>query len=181
MEPITTDKLRVKLFHSDATLPERKSEHAAGYDLSSCEDTVIPARGHKAVNTGVGVELPGGCYGRVASRSGLAVDHGIVVGAGVIDPDYIGEIKAVLFNHNDEEFKVLKHQRIAQLILEEYRVVPVEQVTGELRQTTRGTNGFGSTDKRPKLMASGIGGGDITWQKLMASRIGGGDSTWHNE
>ena len=42
---------------------------------------------------------PAGTYARLAPRSGLAVKHCINVGAGVIDPDYTGEVKVVLFNH----------------------------------------------------------------------------------
>ena len=46
---------------------------------------------------GTGQDEPDGVYGRVAPRSGLAVKHCINVGAGVIDPDYTGEVKVVLF------------------------------------------------------------------------------------
>lgn len=39
--------------------------------------------------------------------------------AGVIDEDYRGKVQVVLFNHSDEEFKVNKGDRIAQLICEQ--------------------------------------------------------------
>jgi dUTP pyrophosphatase len=71
------------------------------------------------VSTGIAVVLPKGVYGRVAPRSGLAVKHGIQVGAGVIDPDYTGEVKVVLFNHGEKDFEVKKGDRIAQLVLRE--------------------------------------------------------------
>ena len=62
--------------------------------------------------------MPGaGVYARIAPRSGLAVNNRIAVGAGVIDPDYDGEIKVVLFNHDDEGFIVQPGDRIAQLCL----------------------------------------------------------------
>ena len=48
------------------------------------------------VSTGIAIGIPTGTYGRVAPRSGLAAKHGIDVGAGVIDPDYTGEV-----NDND--------------------------------------------------------------------------------
>jgi dUTP pyrophosphatase len=48
---------------------------------------------------------PKGTYIRIAPRSGLAFKHMIQVGAGVIDPDYIGEIKVLLFNHGQETLK----------------------------------------------------------------------------
>ena len=42
--------------------------------------------------------------GRVAPRSGLAAKHFIDTGAGVIDADYRGEVKVLLFNHSDVDF-----------------------------------------------------------------------------
>ena len=82
--------------------------------------------------------------GRVAPRSGLAVKHSIHTGAGVIDADYRGEVRVVLFNFSDIDFEVKEGDRIAQLILEriytpEIEVVPV------LEETIRGVGGFGST------------------------------------
>ena len=49
----------------------------------------------------------------MAPRSGLAAKHFIDVGAGVIDCDYRGEIKILLFNFSDEDFHVKKGERIA--------------------------------------------------------------------
>lgn len=42
--------------------------------------------------------------GRIAPRSGLASKHFIDTGAGVIDADYRGEVKVLLFNHSDVDF-----------------------------------------------------------------------------
>ena len=71
------------------------------------------------VATGLRVQLPDGVYGRIAPRSGLAVKHGLDVGAGVVDPDYTGELRVVLFNHDSHNpFIVRPGYRIAQLIFE---------------------------------------------------------------
>lgn len=43
--------------------------------------------------------------GRIAPRSGLASKHSINTGAGVIDADYTGHVKVLLFNHADVDFK----------------------------------------------------------------------------
>lgn len=61
--------------------------------------------------------------GRVAPRSGLASKHFIDTGAGVIDADYRGEVKVLLFNFSDVDFTINEGDRIAQLVLE--RVCPV--------------------------------------------------------
>lgn len=138
-------KLEVKKLVPEAVLPSRATEGSVGYDLCSIEDDVIMPNGGKAcIATGIAVGIPAGYYGRIAPRSGLAVKFGIDVGAGVIDPDYTGEVRVVLFNHGKEELYVQKGYRIAQLILEKVLTPEVVEVN-ELSQTERGDGGFGSS------------------------------------
>lgn len=136
--------LKVKFAHTDAVLPTLGSDGAAGYDLSSVEDTVVPARGRKIVDTGIQVAFPSGHYMRIAPRSGLAAKHGIDVFAGVIDFDYRGVVKVILMNNEDVDFVVKKGDRIAQAILEKISVLPVV-LEESLDDTNRGVQGFGST------------------------------------
>jgi dUTP pyrophosphatase len=137
--------LGVKKLTYDAIVPTRGSDGAVGYDLYSSEDAVVPCQAGRAlVGTGITVILPQGVYGRVAPRSGLAVKHCINVGAGVIDPDYTGEIKVVLFNHGENDFEIKKGDRIAQLVLERCETPPIEEIS-IVEDTERGSGGFGST------------------------------------
>ena len=136
--------LRVKRLTNDATLPVRSSGGAVGYDIYTTDNIIIQPGGRELVSTGIAMVLPKDVYGRIAPRSGLAVKHGIQVGAGVIDPDYTGEVKVLLFNHGNKEFEVNKGDRIAQLILERCETPEVEEVL-DIQQTQRGNGGFGST------------------------------------
>ena len=136
--------LYVKKIRNTAAIPKRGSEDAAGYDIASAEETVVPAKGKTVVKTGISIAVPNGCYGRIAPRSGLAVKKFIDVGAGVIDADYRGEIGVVLFNHSDEDFKIKPGDRIAQLILEKVATPQVKE-TADLPSTVRGEKGYGST------------------------------------
>ncbi len=90
------------------------------------------------------MQIPIGNYGRIAPRSGLAAKNFIDVGAGVIDSDYRGEVKVLLFNFSEEEFKVNVGDRIAQLIVEKYTRTEIEEVQ-DLSESERGAGGFGST------------------------------------
>ena len=87
-------------------LPTKGSALAAGYDLYSAEAGVIPAQGTALLDTKLAIALPEGTYGRIAPRSGLASKFMINVGAGVIDADYCGSIKVLLFNHSGNSFMV---------------------------------------------------------------------------
>jgi dUTP pyrophosphatase len=90
--------------------------------------------------------VPQGTYGRIAPRSGLTVKYGLCVGGGVLDEDYSGEVKVVLFNHGPTDFDIRTGDRIAQLILEKIEI-PEVTLVNELEQSDRGSGGFGSTGR----------------------------------
>ncbi|GMG18847.1 unnamed protein product [Ambrosiozyma monospora] len=150
-QPQPQPQLKVFLRSSKAKAPTKGSKQAAGYDLYSSEKTMIPAKGQGLVSTDLSVIVPDGTYGRVAPRSGLAVKNGISTGAGVVDADYRGEVKVVLFNHSDKDFEVDVGDRIAQLVLEKIVHAEVESLSleqWESETTERGSGGFGSTGKK---------------------------------
>ncbi|KAK2626558.1 hypothetical protein QTJ16_003733 [Diplocarpon rosae] len=136
--------LLIKKLSDKARLPTRGSACAAGYDLYAAKATVVPARGKVLVETDLSMAVPAGTYGRIAPRSGLAAKHMIDTGAGVIDADYRGQVKVLLFNHGEEDFEVQEGDRVAQLVLERIYTPEVREVT-ELEESVRGAGGFGST------------------------------------
>lgn len=152
--------LQVRRIHDDARVPQRSTLGAAGYDLSSVERVKVSAGGRALVPTGLKITVPEGTYGRIAPRSGLAWNHGIDVGAGVIDRDYAGEVCVILFNHDDADFVVEAGDRVAQLVLEKivtpdvWDVIPEDEYQNEhvIRYPScsdgakaRGAGGFGHT------------------------------------
>ena len=105
---------------------------------------VLEPHTREIISTGICATIPLGCYGRIAPRSGLSIKYGIHVGAGVIDPDYTGELKVCLFNLGSVSFEIKKGDRIAQLILEKCLTPLIDEVT-ELKKTMRANRGFGSS------------------------------------
>ena len=92
------------------------------------------------------LEIPAGFEGQVRPRSGLAFRHGITClnTPGTIDSDYRGEVQVLLVNLGDDDFRVTRGMRIAQIVF-----APVTRATVEERKlvadTARGSGGFGST------------------------------------
>ncbi len=121
--------------------PTRGSAKAAGYDLRSSTKITVPARGSVVINTQCKVELPSGHYGKIEGRSGLAIGHDIVAFGGVVDEDYCGEIHVKLFNHSETPYDVKIGDRIAQLVIQRYTNLNVQQVD----TTVRTSAGFGSS------------------------------------
>merc|ERR1712154_315264 len=142
--------LFIKKLSSNATIPTKGSKLAAGFDLVSAYNVIIPSRGKALVKTDIAMAIPEGCYGRIAPRSGLAWKHHIDIGAGVVDADYRGNVGVVMFNLSDKQFNVEKGMRIAQLILERYEWKSEIKEVDDLDDTVRGSGGYGSTGMTTK-------------------------------
>ena len=137
--------MKVKLMDG-ATLPHRSHADDAGLDLYARNDAMIfPGEG-VAFDTGVCIELPPGTFGKIESRSGLNVKHGIVSCGGIIDQGYTGSIVVKLYNLSGRHYFIKAGDRIAQLIIQEYVHVDLEEVD-ELTDTDRGESGIGSTGR----------------------------------
>lgn len=136
-----------------AIIPKRCTKDAAGLDLFAENFAVISPQERKFIGTGIQIrQFPAGCYARVASRSSVSLS-GIDVGAGVIDPDFSGEVKVLLVNFTASYVEIMPGQRIAQLVFEKFAVPEIfeETVFGDRLKVdchsnvVRGENGFGST------------------------------------
>jgi len=169
--------LQVKFLSEHAVLPCRGSDLSAGFDLSSAEETVIPANGKGIVKTDLSIACPPGTYARIAPRSGLAVKKFIDCGAGVVDADYRGPVGVVLFNFGTQDFEVKRGDRIAQLILEKICMASAVKVE-ELMDTERGGQGFGSTGistnaslSKKRSLSSPVSEDDVTPEETVISEL----------
>lgn len=146
--------VRIKrLAHGEGLdLPRYASAGAAGMDVVSAEDVVLPPGGRHAVATGFAMAIPQGFEIQVRPRSGLALRHAITVpnSPGTIDSDYRGELKIILINHALEPFAIQRGDRIAQIVLAPV-VQAIWEESEELDQTARGSGGFGSTGGHSSL------------------------------
>lgn len=134
----------------DLALPAYATEGAAGLDLLAAVDserTLAPG-GRAAIPCGIALALPEGYEAQVRPRSGLALIHGVTVlnSPGTIDSDYRGEVKAILVNHGEEPFRIVRGMKIAQLVIAPVARAILEQAD-ELPASARGAGGFGSTDR----------------------------------
>lgn len=139
--------MKVKLLATNAKVPVRTNDCAAGYDLYSLYNYTLYPHQRLLVQTGIAMEIPDGYYGRIAPRSGLAMKKGIDVMAGVIDSDYRGELGVLLLNTDPEKvFYIEFGDKIAQIVFEKYYTFDIE-VSDEISKTSRGDSGFGSSGK----------------------------------
>lgn len=137
--------MKIKL-DKGAIMPTRAHDTDAGLDLYCREDKMLWAGQSVKFDTGVHIELPHGYFGKIESKSGLNVNHGIVSMGGVIDEGYTGSIVVKLYSCGATSHKFLKGDKIAQLVILPYLDPDLEEVD-ELEQSDRGSDGFGSTGR----------------------------------
>jgi dUTP pyrophosphatase len=143
-----TDTLFIVKQSDSAIVPTRAYEGDAGIDLYADQDVVIAPGKRAGVNTGIRIQIPDGCYGRVASRSSVATKRCVDVVAGVIDKNYRGQVVVWLSNCSDESYAISHGDKIAQLVCEKISYPKIECVSDLISETDRGANGFGSSDAR---------------------------------
>ena len=93
------------------------TENIAGHDIYANEGIEIPAIEQAVIGTGMAIRLPCDTYGRIATQCRLAVKHRLTTKAGVIDADYMREVKIVLVNQGNQPYQLKPGDRIAQLII----------------------------------------------------------------
>lgn len=138
--------LKVKRLVEHAKIPEKAHLSDLGWDLHCSETVIIPSFDRRLVKTGIALQFPENVGGILKDRSSVASKQGLTVMAGVIDPDYTGEIMVLLHNTTRTPIEVSMGAKIAQLLLmPSFQLTSaIEEVT-ELVATDRGAKGFGSS------------------------------------
>ena len=117
---------------SKSVIPTRATEHSVGLDFYSPSDYIMSPCSHLQIPTQIKVKIP----------LGLSMVHQVNVGAGVIDPDYMGEVKVLLINAAPCYHYIKRGDPIAQLILEKVSL-PILKRVDELPPTKGGEHGCG--------------------------------------
>ena len=153
--------------HEISLFPEKGMPKDIAFDLKAAHNFALERGQAVKVLTGVRLNMPDHIYASVRGRSGLSL-KGIDVLAGVIDPQYRGEIGVTLtrvthpiqynyirgddgvidldIDEINEPLKFKKGDRIAQLIFVPHNVhiYPIYEID-KIPTTDRGEKGYGST------------------------------------
>ena len=142
-------ELPFKKLHLDAVVPTYAYELDSGFDLFSVEEVCLAPFGRALVPTGLAFEVPDGTELQIRTKSGLAINQGLMVlnSPGTVDCGYLGEIKVIVINMSDYAVTIPKHQKVAQGVLcpvfNGKKVKLTEK--DNLGKSERAENGFGST------------------------------------
>lgn len=151
------EKLDIVLANPNC-MPHVGSEYAAGMDLrmnikTAAGYTMLEPNGVLTFSTGVKIKIPTGWVGLIAPRSGLGFKYEVRLAntLGVIDSDYLGEIKVKIRNCGDLPMDIEDFERICQMVIvPHYKVKGSFNVVASLEHynTERGEEGFGHSGRK---------------------------------
>ena len=123
--------------------PHQATPGSVGYNLFTPIDFVIQPREQRTIFIHLVVTPPEGYYAQLMSKSGLTVLYKLEVKAGVIDPDFTGNIGVILKNNSDKPVECVAGEQIAQLLFIKVATLILVQVSS-LTKTECGEHGFGA-------------------------------------
>ena len=111
-------KILIKRLSKKVQLPKYETSGSSGLDLVANINSDLDLLPGKSaiIPTGLSVSIPNSFEIQIRPRSGLAAKQKITVlnTPGTVDSDYRGEIKVILINLGEKNFRVEKGSRIAQ-------------------------------------------------------------------
>ena len=116
--------MEVRQLSRDGHLPMKSAPESVGYDIWPSRDVVLKSRTVTSVHTGVHVDLPPGYAGVIYNKLGLA-QEGIVIVPYILDANFQGPLTLVLHNTGERDYKVLKENPLAQLMIHRVAALPV--------------------------------------------------------
>ena len=128
--------------------PFKSTRCSAGMDLLASEISVLPPKQVCAVPTSARTIFPPGFAGLIKDKSSYALKGQAIVVAGVIDPDYTGDIFVLMLNHSDRELIIPKGTPFAQLVpvytgFPQMHWISEDEFDFRVLATERGTHRFG--------------------------------------
>ncbi len=134
--------------YDNIPLPQRSTDHSAGYDIEICETITVQPKTIIRAKTGLKAYMQPDEVLQIYPRSSLPEKFGLTIpnNVGIIDADYYenpendGAIFIQLYNFTDRVVTIEKGTRIAQGIFVKYLKTDGDNGNGKRR-----AGGFGST------------------------------------
>lgn len=104
-----------------AYAPERAHFDDAGFDLRTPEAFDLGPAGSDSdqhvVDLKVHVDIPIGYCGKIESKSGLMVNHGVCCMGGVVGSSFLGTVKVRMINQSHTSYHFERGDKVAQMVV----------------------------------------------------------------
>jgi dUTP pyrophosphatase len=138
-----------EVLHTEIELPTYAYDTDSGFDLRSTVEVKLKPFERHLIPTGLKIDIPENYEIQVRTKSGLAINKGLMVlnSPGTVDQGYTGEIKVILINLSNEIQVIEKGMKVAQAVISP--VIAGKWVNlvqkNKVESKDRNENGFGST------------------------------------
>lgn len=139
--------MNVKVFDG-GYMPRRAHFDDAGIDLLTPEGFTLRPGESRVVDLKVGFEIPIGYFGKLESKSGLNVNHGVICPGGVIDSGFRGSVKVRVSNTGSEDYTFMRGDKVVQMVLIPVLLADLNEVDELMpSESGRDNSGYGSTGR----------------------------------
>jgi dUTP pyrophosphatase len=142
------DAVKIQGTLMEYTTPGRATAGSVGYDVFAVKEVVLEPQKATAIPLGFRLIPPRNAYGQLVDKSSMALKGLIVVG-GVIDPDYRGEVAAIIFNLTSEPVTMAKGDAICQMVFLSVKTPSLRHLDVAMDKTERGERGCLGEKKNP--------------------------------
>lgn len=129
--------IRIARLRNEAVLPTRKHPADAGMDVYAVDRVEVAPHSFTIVPTGVTVDIPAGYVGLLKPKG--RSDH--LLGAGVVDAGYQGEILVKVANPTDQPVIFERGEAVGQMVILPVLTPAIEEVSVEDIHTRRSSRG----------------------------------------
>lgn len=112
----------------NAILPTKDESLLHGYNLYTTCDVTVPGSGKVQMATDLAFLFPHGIFGRIFPRYYPVWKYSIQIGEGIINEEFKGNLKIMLYNMSKYDVYIPKGRKIARLIIEKIIEPPLVEV-----------------------------------------------------
>ena len=105
--------VNVKRLDESAIMSTKTTPFAARVDVYSTNEYKVQPYDKMLIDMGIVMQIPVGYYGQIAPHSGLVYNHFLDIGARVVNPDYMGSSKVLIYNFGKQPYTVKHGDKIA--------------------------------------------------------------------
>lgn len=145
----TESALLLKKFNPDFTvIPTSATELSAGYDVFSCHPVPVVIYPGDSFKIPLGFKLSMGFLAAWLVPTSGTRDYRLKNTIGLIDPDYRGEVMALIRNPTEKPLIISPMEKIGQMVFFQPLYVDFHKVASVDDNSERGSAGFGQATKQ---------------------------------
>ena len=129
-----------------AIMPTKATPFVARVDVYSTKEYEVSPYDKMLIDMRIVMQISVGYYGQITLHLGQVYHHFLDIGARVVNPDYTGSLKVLIYNFDKQPYIVKPGNKIVQVIFEKI-AQPILAEVNQVTEQARGDKSSGSMGK----------------------------------